>query len=62
MRNIWMNKHDKNKKIINEKLNELGDKSFELLQKLDSSDNDSYTIAYKMNQIIHDLKRHLIID
>ena len=41
MRNIWMNKHDKNKKIINEKLNELGDKSFELLQKLDSSDNDS---------------------
>tara|TARA_B100000214_G_C23647314_1_gene481230 strand:- start:280 stop:453 length:174 start_codon:yes stop_codon:yes gene_type:complete len=57
-----MNKHDKNKKIINEKLNELGDKSFELLQKLDSSDNDSYTIAYKMNQIIHDLKRHLIID
>ena len=62
MRNIWMNKHDKNKKIINEKLNKLGDKSFELLQKLDSSDNDSYTIAYKMNQIINDLKRHLIID
>ena len=57
-----MNRYEQNKDIINEKLNEVERKSFELLKSIDSSDTVSYNNAYQINQTIHELKKHLIID
>ena len=57
-----MNRYEQNKDIIDEKLNEVERKSFELLKSIDSSDTVSYNNAYQINQTIHELKKHLIID